>query len=146
MNNDPSVFMQAFLFTQMGNANKFRKAMLAISENGDDGNQNYIAAFQQYGVIINLIFLQIQPFSSPLDGVPEEAMYVKGFDTYTGALANAVKILPSETFSIGNTLTAPDVVFTFVTIMSALGMAFVVDLQRNHVFEDMAKMLSENRD
>ena len=46
MNNDPSVFMQAFLFTQMGNANKFRKAMLAISENGDDGNQNYIAAFQ----------------------------------------------------------------------------------------------------
>ena len=128
----------------MGNANKFRKAMLAISENGDDGNQNYIAAFQQYGVIINLIFLQIQPFSSPLDGVPEEALYVNGFDTYTGALTNAVKILPADTFSIGNTLSAPDMVFTFVTIASALGMAFVVDMQRNHVFEDMGRNFREN--
>jgi hypothetical protein len=30
MGSDPSVFLQAFLFTQMGNANKFRKAMVAI--------------------------------------------------------------------------------------------------------------------
>lgn len=38
MDNNPSRFLQAFLFTQMGNANKFRKAIMAISENGDDGN------------------------------------------------------------------------------------------------------------
>jgi hypothetical protein len=38
MNNKPSFFLQAFLFTQMGNANKFRKAITVISENGDDGD------------------------------------------------------------------------------------------------------------
>jgi hypothetical protein len=77
-----------------------------------------------------------------LEGNPNEAVFVKGFDTYTGALTNAVKILPSESLSLSG-LALPELVFTFVTVASALGMAFVVDLQRNHVFEDIGKQLKE---
>jgi hypothetical protein len=76
--------------------------------------------------------------------VPEEAMYVKGFDTYTGALTNAVKILPAETWSINTVFSPPDLVFTAVTVISALGMAYVVDMQRNHVFEDIEKEFEQN--
>jgi hypothetical protein len=55
-------------------------------------------------------------------------MYVRGFDTYSGALMNAMKLLPSGAFSSELSLSAPDLVFSAVTILSALGMAFVVDL------------------
>ena len=90
-----------------------------------------------------MIFLQIQPFSSPLEGSPDDAVYVKGFDTYTGALTNAVNILPSESFTLSG-MAPPELVFTFVTLASALGMAFVVDMQRNHVFEDIGKQFEES--
>ena len=39
----------------------------------------------------------------------------------------------------------PELVFTFVTLASALGMAMVVDMQRNHVFEDMEKYFEDSK-
>jgi len=45
MDDDISVFIQAFLFSQMSNAKKFRAAIEAIQSNGDGGSQNYISAF-----------------------------------------------------------------------------------------------------
>lgn len=53
MNGDISVLIQAFLFTQMGNAQKFKNSIDTIQVNNEV--QNYIANFHEYGVIANLI-------------------------------------------------------------------------------------------
>lgn len=55
MDNDISVLIQAFLFTQMGNALKYRTAIDHIDDNNQ--NQTYAANFNEYGNLINLIFL-----------------------------------------------------------------------------------------
>jgi len=52
--SDVSIFIQAFLFTQMGNAKKFKSSIDTIADNNEV--QNYIANFHEYGVIANLIF------------------------------------------------------------------------------------------
>lgn len=68
----------------MSNAKKFRNAINAIQANGDDGTQNYIAAFLQYGVIINLVTFHIRPYKGALeDGLIPELI---GFDSYEKAL------------------------------------------------------------
>ena len=68
MNSDFSILIQAFLFTQMGNALKYRTAIDHIDDNNQ--NQTYAANFNEYGNIVNLIFLQIRPFDDEIPPAP----------------------------------------------------------------------------
>lgn len=72
----------------MSNAKKFRDSIRIMQKNGDQGTQNYIATFEQYGVISNLVIFTIRPFRESLEDEfgnwYDES--ISGFDTYTGAM------------------------------------------------------------
>jgi len=52
----------------MGNALKYRTAIDHIDDNNQ--NQTYAANYNEYGNIVNLVFLQIRPFEDEIPPPP----------------------------------------------------------------------------
>lgn len=133
----------------MANSNKFRAAINSISSNGDDGTQNYVAAFLQYGVITNLVLFHIKSFTSNLNrGVFDDfldpyAARVLGFDSYEEALQTAMKRLPESMFSGEMELTAGDLGMAAVTIGCALGLAWVIEMERTGTFDKITNDIAQ---
>ena len=46
MYNNVSVFLQAYLLSQMSNAKKYRDSIRIMQKNGEEGTQTYIAVFE----------------------------------------------------------------------------------------------------
>ena len=67
MGRDFTELLVSFLFTQMGNANRFRTAVVNIEEN--DKQQLYEKNAEEYGKILNLIFLNIEPLEEATFGI-----------------------------------------------------------------------------
>lgn len=84
MGNSVTVFLQAYLLSQMSNAKKYRDSIRVIQKNGEKGTQNYIAVFEQYGVISNLLLYTTKPYRESFGDYAEWAESIAGFDTFTG--------------------------------------------------------------
>jgi hypothetical protein len=68
---------------------------------------------------------------------------VQGFDTYSGALKEAVSRVPTQFFTDSWSLTKGERTTAFITVFAALGMALTVDLQRNGFFDGINSQLKE---
>ena len=93
-NNDPSEFIQAFLFSLMAHSKSFKDSIDVIGANNEV--QNYIFNFYEYGQIAHNVILEITPFNSPLDDSPDgfSRNELTGYDTYTQAVNQIIKRVP----------------------------------------------------
>ena len=55
------------------------------------------------------------------------------YDSYSKAIQTVSKMVPREFFQQENSLTMGDKWASIITIASGLGIAFVLDMQRNHI-------------
>jgi len=78
----------------MGNALKYRTAIDHIDDNNQ--NQTYAANFNEYGNIVNLIFLQIRPFD---DEIPPAPVGSFDIDDFLSRVENKKK---NKVYRIGN--------------------------------------------
>lgn len=106
-----------------------------VQQNGEDGLQNYLIVFEQYGKAIHLIFLTIRPFRSesfnPYSG--DEPSY----SSFKWAIQHILQKVPNKFYADFANVPLEDKVETFVTIFSALGVAVLDDINRSKMFEDI---------
>jgi len=88
-----------------------------------------------------LVFFHIKAYKGSLEETVAEGII--GFETYDKAMGQALQRLPSEMFTAGGALTAGDVAMATVTIVSALGLAWVVDMQSRNAFEPIQRDIRE---
>lgn len=133
----------------MGHAPKFKDAIDKIDENSNEGEQTYEIVFYQWGRVINLVFFQITVLEdrsrrtagiefencdmSDYDCFVNSYEDLDKYDSYSKAIQTVSKMVPSEFFQQENSLTMGDKWASIITIASGLGIAFVLDMQRNHI-------------
>lgn len=134
LNKDFNIVLQAALLTQLENAKKYRTIIRIIQLNGDQGLQNYLAVFEQYGKLFYLMVFTIRPFRSgalDVSGLEGE----QGVDTYAKAFSKILQNVPSKFFTDTHSLQFEDRAMAYIIIFSALGVAWLADMQRQDMFD-----------
>jgi deoxyadenosine/deoxycytidine kinase len=140
------------MFAQMANSLKYKKAADRIREN--EVAQNYILNAQQFGLIANYFFLQIQavagldpdvalngsiPKILPQKNLTEHNFITDNyspehFQTYGKAWSNILNIVDNKFFNPLNDLTIGERVEASVVVATGLSIAFITQ-QRNEINE-----------
>ena len=121
----------------MGNAQKFKNAIDKIQQNSEA--QIYPLVFHEFGRIVNLIVLQIEPLTrrGTLDDNKSGfgyflSMYpeLEGFTSIEG-VAHEIEIrIPKQYSEEGYNMTLGDKISTGVTIASGIAIAYVLEMHK----------------
>ena len=134
MENDFNFLLISFLFTQMGNAQKFKNAIDKIQQNSEA--QVYPLVFHEFGRILNLILLQIEPLTrrgtldtskSGFDYFMSSYPELQNFTSIEGVMEEIQMRIPKEYYSEDYQMTIGDEVSTGIIIASGLGIAYVLE-------------------
>lgn len=117
----------------MENAKQYRSIIRSVQKNGDEGTQNYLVVFEQYGLAIKYIFFTIEPFrqeSFNPYGVEDE-----DFSSFQWAMTTILQKIPKKFYVDFANLPLEDKAESLVTIFSALGVAILDDINRSKMFD-----------